>query len=144
MPSSESLRKSEYYAHPRNQFWKIIFSIFDSVLETSYITKTSFLKEKRIAVWDVIKRCDRQGSSDSRITEVYVNDLTSLLVAYPKIKHLCFNGQKAFNIFQKDVKLDTSPQLTLRVLPSSSPANARMSIETKIREWVIIETLLLG
>ena len=143
MPSTESLRKNEYYANPRNQLWRVIFSIFDSVLETSYVAKTSFLKEKRIALWDVIKRCNREGSSDSKITEVCVNDLTSLLLTYPKVKHLCFNGQKAFNTFQKEVILNTPSQITLTMLPSSSPANARISVEAKIRKWSIIKTLLL-
>jgi len=143
IPSTESLRKSEYYANPRNQFWRVIFSIFDAVLETSYMAKTSFLKGKRIALWDVIRSCDREGSSDSKITKVCVNDFTYLLATYPNVKHLCFNGQKAFNTFQKEVILNTPSQITLTVLPSSSPANARMSVEAKIRKWAIIKTFLL-
>jgi len=142
MPSTESLRKSEYYANPRNQFWRVIFSIFDSVLETSYMAKTSFLKGKRIALWDVIRSCIRERSSDSKITQVSINDFNSILETYPKIKHLCFNGQKAFTIFQKRVKLNASSQITLTALPSSSPANARMSVEAKIRDWAIIKTFL--
>jgi hypoxanthine-DNA glycosylase len=142
MPSTESLRKREYYANPRNQFWKIIYSIFGSVAETSYLAKISFIKEKQIALWDVIKHCDREGSADSKITRVSANDFTSLLMAYPKLKSLCFNGQKAFDTFRKEVKLDASYQVTLRTLPSSSPANASMSIDTKIKRWAIIKTLL--
>ena len=142
MPSTESLRKREYYANPRNQFWKIIYSIFDSELETSYLARVSFIKEKRIALWDVIKRCHREGSSDSKITMVYVNDFISLLATYPKVKYICFNGQKAFNIFRKEVKLNASFQVTQAMLPSSSPANARMAIDTKIRKWALIPNLL--
>jgi hypoxanthine-DNA glycosylase len=144
MPSIESLRKSEYYANSRNQFWRVIFSIFDAVPETSYMAKTSFLKGKRIALWDVIRSCDREGSSDSKITQVSINDFNPILETYPKIMHLCFNGQKAFTIFQKGVKLNASSQITLTALPSSSPANARMSIEAKIREWAIIKTFLFN
>ena len=143
IPSTESLRKSEYYANPKNQFWRVIFSIFDSVLETSYMAKTSFLLGKRIALWDVIRSCDREGSSDSKITKISINNFNSILETYPKIKHLCFNGQKAFTIFQKRVKLNASSQITLTALPSSSPANARMSVEAKIRKWAIIKTFLL-
>lgn len=143
MPSIESLRKNEYYAHPRNQFWRIIFSIFDSEFEVSYRVRTSLLKDKQIAIWDVIKRCEREGSSDSKISNVHTNDLATLLSTYPNIKNLCFNGQKAFNIFKKEVKLNAPTQITVRVLPSTSPANARMSLEAKIREWAIIKGLLL-
>jgi TDG/mug DNA glycosylase family protein len=139
---AESLRKKEYYANQRNQFWKIIYSIFDAVSETSYLAKISFITEKQIALWDVIKQCDREGSADSKITRVYVNDIASLLMAYPKLQYICFNGQKAFNTFQKEVKLNHSSSVTLKMLPSSSPANAHMSIAAKIGEWLIIKTLL--
>jgi len=138
IPSVESLRKSEYYANPRNQFWKIIFSIFDSALETSYAAKVSFIKGKRIALWDVIQRCDREGSSDSKITGVIINDFTSLFATYPRVKYLCFNGQKAFNIFKKEVELNASPQIKPILLPSSSSANTSMFTEKK-REWAKIK-----
>lgn len=143
MPSIESLRKKEYYANPRNQFWKIIYSIFDSVLAIAYAERVSSMQEKRIALWDVIKRCDREGSSDSKITMVCVNDFISLLATYPEVKYICFNGQKAFDTFRKEVKLNTSSKVILRMLPSSSPANARMSIDTKIRKWALIPDLPL-
>jgi len=142
MPGAESLRKREYYANPRNQFWKIIYSIFDSVLETPYLERVSFIKEKRIALWDVIQCCDREGSLDSKISGVYTNDFASLLTRYPNVKFLCFNGQIAFKTFRKEVKLNTSSQVILETLPSSSPANARMSVDTKIRKWALILDLL--
>jgi len=142
MPGAESLRKREYYAHPRNQFWKIIYSIFDSVLETPYLERVSFLKEKRIALWDVIQCCDREGSSDSKITRVCTNDFASLLTTYPNVKFLCFNGQIALKTFRKEVKLNTSSQVIFETLPSTSPANARMPVDTKIRKWARIPYLL--
>jgi hypoxanthine-DNA glycosylase len=142
MPSVESLSKREYYANPRNQFWKIIYSIFDSALETPYLARVSFIKEKRIALWDVIQCCDREGSLDSKITMVCVNDFISLLADYPRVKYLCFNGQNALKTFQKEVKLNTSSQVILKPLPSSSPANARMPVDTKIRKWALIPDLL--
>lgn len=144
MPGTESLRKNEYYANSRNQFWKVIYSIFDTEFETSYIARISFLKDRQIALWDVIKSCEREGSSDSKISNIHTNDLAALLTNYPKVRNLCFNGQKAFNVFKKEVELNTSFEVTMRVLPSTSPANARMSFEAKIREWAIIKTLLLG
>lgn len=143
MPGNESLRKGEYYAHPKNQFWKILFSIFDMEQKALYSAKVSFLKEKRIALWDVIKQCDREGSADSKITNVCINELPSLLATYPQIKHLFFNGQKAFDIFNKEVKPGISSEITLKRLPSTSPANATISVEAKIKEWGIIKTLLL-
>jgi TDG/mug DNA glycosylase family protein len=144
MPGAESLRKREYYANPRNQFWKIIYSIFNSVLETPYLKRVAFIKGRRIALWDVIQCCDREGSSDSKITRVCANDFASLLTTYPRVKYLFFNGQTAFKTFQKEVKFNTSTRVIFEILPSSSPANARMSVDTKIRKWACIPHLLNG
>lgn len=143
MPSVESVRKGEYYANQRNQFWKILFSVFGSELAPSYPAKVSFLKGRRIALWDVIKQCDREGSSDSKITNMRINDFTSMLVTYPKIKCLCFNGQKAYKIFQQQIGLETHQNLTTKMLPSTNPANAGIPIEVKTVEWTLIKTLLL-
>jgi hypoxanthine-DNA glycosylase len=139
MPSEMSLSKGEYYSNPANQFWKILFSIFDTGLEQSYPAKMSFLKDGEIALWDVIRRCEREGSSDSKITKVQVNDFNALLQIYPEIQNLFFNGKEAFNIFQREVRLDEKVNRTL--LPSSSPANARISLEKKINKWGKIRTL---
>ena len=67
MPGEESLRKQEYYGHPRNQFWRIIYALFDVPLEDNYEKKLMFLKSKGIALWDVIESCWREGSLDSNI-----------------------------------------------------------------------------
>lgn len=59
MPGSESLRKQEYYAYERNQFWKIVFSLFGEEYTESYEDKKIFLLKNHIAVWDVLQSCDR-------------------------------------------------------------------------------------
>lgn len=144
MPGEESLRKQEYYGNPRNQFWPIIYSVFNTDLESSYKAKIYFIKEKGIALWDVIKCCERKGSADSQIYDVCLNDFNLLLAEYPGIKGIFFGGQKAYRIFQKRVRLDLYTNLTLKELPSTSPANARMSMEAKIKEWVMLKTFLLS
>ena len=67
MPGGKSLEKQQYYANPRNQFWKIIDNLFDETLPTDYEKKINFLKDKRIALWDVLKACSREGSLDANI-----------------------------------------------------------------------------
>src|ERR1035437_10651164 len=106
MPGEESLRKQEYYGNPSNQFWPIIYSIFDTELEHSYKKRVSLIKETGIGLWDVIKCCERKGSADSKISDVYVNDFNLLLAKYPGIKGIFFGGQKAYNLFQKQVGLE--------------------------------------
>lgn len=143
MPGEESLRRLEYYGHPRNQFWPIFYSIYNAGSPASYQAKISFIREKGIAIWDVIKRCNRAGSSDAKISDVCLNDFNLLLAEYPGIKSVFFNGQKAYEIFQRQVKFENYG-LTLKALPSTSPANATLSLEMKIREWAIIRTILPG
>lgn len=142
MPGEESLRKQEYYGNPRNQFWPIIYSIFDTNFGSSYEARIAFIKEKGIALWDVIKCCKREGSADSRIFDMSLNDINHLLAEYPGIKGIFFGGNEAYRIFHKHVGLELQRSLTLKVLPSTSPANARMSMEAKIKEWVKLKDFL--
>ena len=75
MPSVESLRKQEYYGNKRNHFWKIIFQLFDSHEQLEYEAKIAFLKEKNIALWDVLYSCHREGSLDSNIKDEEPNKI---------------------------------------------------------------------
>ena len=68
-PSALSLEKEEYYANPRNQFFAIIESLISIKKDSPYQERISDLKERHIALWDVIQSCTRQGSSDTRIAQ---------------------------------------------------------------------------
>ena len=142
MPGVESLRLQQYYGHPRNQFWKIIYELFDTQVSQDYEERVSFLKSKKIAVWDVIDNCYREGSLDSNIREEKVNDFSALFKAYPGIKTVMFNGGKAYETYKKWIGLGTIPNLTFHKLTSSSPANTK-KYDEKLREWSLIGNLLL-
>lgn len=137
MPGQESLRKQQYYAHPRNQFWKIIFTLFEEPIEESYSKRIAFLRDRGIALWDVINVCFREGSLDSSIKEEKVNDFKAFFSQYPNIKYVYFNGVKAYETFRKKIGFDF-PGLTFKKLPSTSPANA-VKFEIKLREWAEIK-----
>lgn len=141
MPGVESLRLQQYYANPRNQFWKLIYSIFDSEPHQAYEKRVSFIKEKRIALWDVIETCYRDGSLDSAIKGERVNDFKGLFAACPNIKGVLFNGGKAYETFKKWIGFEMFPNLRFLKLTSSSPANTR-KFEEKLREWMHIKDLL--
>ena len=141
MPGSESLRRQQYYANPRNQFWRIIYSIFDSEQGLSYDEKVAFLKRNRIALWDVLETCEREGSLDSAIIQEVANDLDSLIKQFPGINHIFFNGKKAGKLFDKLRKNGTLVTMPCKVLPSTSPAYT-ISIESKISEWKVIKDRL--
>jgi TDG/mug DNA glycosylase family protein len=139
MPSQESLRKNEYYANPRNQFWRIIYSMFDLPLDDKYENRLGLLNSKCIALWDVIKECYREGSLDSNIKGEATNDFTWLFREYPNIKYVFFNGSKAFDSFKKNPGFKF-PGTAFEKLESTSPANTK-KFEDKLVNWMKIKHL---
>lgn len=147
MPSKESLRKKEYYADSRNKFWEIIYSIFDrGPPSSSYNEKIEFIKSKRIALWDVIRSCNREGSSDSNIWNARPNNFTDLLKEYPNLRYAIFNGLTAYGYFK--LYVDSPPYefykfkfKKLDVLPSTS-SSYPMPLEKKIKSWGKIKELI--
>lgn len=137
MPGGESLRKKEYYGHPRNHFWNLMYSLYGEEPDTEYNKKLEFLKGKGIALWDVIETCRREGSLDANITCEKVNDFHWLFNSYPDIKHVFFNGSKAYNTFRKGVGFDKD-RFTYRRLGSTSPANV-VKFERRLEEWNVIK-----
>ena len=133
MPSVKSMEKQEYYGNPRNQFWKIIFSLFKEEYMEDYGERIKFLRRKHIALWDVLKSCDRQGSSDSRIKNPVSNDFQWLFSQYPKIKSIYFNGKTAEKLYKRLVGT-WGENITLQSLPSTSPANT-ISLSKKLQQW---------
>ncbi len=143
MPSKISLEKQQYYANPRNQFWKLIYSIFDEELDQQYEKKIDFLRSKRIAIWDVIKECPREGSLDSTIKDEQPNDFNDLLKQYPNIRLIVFNGGLAEKSFWSKVHLGDGVDDRVKFIrvPSSSPANA-IKFEKKKVEWKAIKSYI--
>ncbi len=93
MPGEESLRKREYYAHPRNAFWRILGSLLGFEPAADYEEKTRILLENNIALWDVMNSCERKGSLDSsiKIESIIENDFAPLFSQCPGIKNVYFN-----------------------------------------------------
>lgn len=142
MPGTESLLKNQYYANSRNHFWRVIYALFDAEPDSSYDDRAAFLLSKKIALWDVIDNCTRKGSLDSNIRDEYPNDFTALFRKYPGIKHIFFNGTKAFDSFKKHVGFNESGGFTYTKLPSTSPAHA-VKFEDKLNEWSVIKKSVL-
>ncbi|BCN93472.1 DNA-deoxyinosine glycosylase [Thiomicrorhabdus immobilis] len=136
MPSVESLNQAFYYAHPRNAFWPIMHSLTQRPINTQQ-EKERLIKQAGLVLWDVLQSCQRQGSLDSDIKEPQANDFESLLSENPTIKTICFNGKKAEQLFKRHVlKRQRIPQeITYIVLPSTSPANATITVEDKWLFW---------
>ena len=138
MPGIESLRARQYYAHPRNAFWRIMGDLVGASPELPYAARTQRLKKTGIALWDVLAACARVGSLDAAIDErsIIANDLVSFLARRPGIRHVFFNGATAERCFRVHVQpaLETGALKLLR-LPSTSPAHAARSYADKLRAW---------
>jgi hypoxanthine-DNA glycosylase len=114
MPGQESLQKQQYYANPRNQFWPVIYAIFKANLQITYAERVASMFERRMALWDVVQTCQREGSADSKIAKEVPNDLESFLNDHPNIQCIFFNGQKAYQIFMQKFKPESFGELTLQ------------------------------
>ncbi len=135
MPSAASLAVGEYYAHSRNIFWRLMTDIFNSGQYTiNFSVKTQRLLCRHIGLWDALKSCERQTSSDNDIYSEQPNDFRAFLASHPNIKTLLFNGQKAFLFFKK-YHHDLLADINCVVLPSTSPANARLTYQQKLAIW---------
>ncbi|RAR47617.1 DNA-deoxyinosine glycosylase [Flavobacterium lacus] len=133
MPGTASLRLDQYYGHPRNTFWKLLFIIFNEPYSIDYEIRKKLVVKHNIALWDVLKNCEREGSLDSAIEKEIPNDFTCFLTSHPKIEKIVFNGKKAALYFKKYVPI--SNQYKLMTLPSTSPANAGVSFDEKLLMW---------
>ncbi|MFT6029652.1 MAG: TDG/mug DNA glycosylase family protein [Oleiphilaceae bacterium] len=142
MPSVQSLKTQQYYGHPRNVFWWIMSELCCFDLSRSYSEKVGFVLKNKIAVWDVIASCHRPGSLDSNIDQgsITPNRLSELFEKYPSLKLIAFNGQAAEKLFSKFID-EQAWQGSKVVLPSTSPANAAMTKETKLFHWARIKTI---
>lgn len=133
IPGSASLIKRQYYGHERNGFWKVIYSLFEEDYEDDYGKRKMFLLSHDIALWDVIKSCEREGSLDSNIRNPEVNDFKEFFKEHPNIKKVFFNGQKAFALFKKTEGFQFEG-ISFTRLKSTSPANA-VRLSEKLEDW---------
>lgn len=147
MPGEASLQKQQYYAYRHNAFWPILAELFGFQAELSYAERLTKLTEQGLALWDVIASCQRTGSLDSAIVtaSIVVNDFMSLYKLQPDITHVVFNGQKAQLEYRRHVltaQNENLPRLQYHLLPSTSPANARLRFADKLSAWSLLHQLL--
>ena len=141
MPGQESLNKQQYYGHARNQFWKILFELFEVPMEENYESKVALLHKNKIALWDVIYYCEREGSLDTNIRNEKINDLNTFIKNHPKIKAVFFNGDRAYKDFKKYIGFGEFQGIEFIKLLSTSPANSK-PFAVKLENWKIIRSYL--
>ena len=140
MPSRISLELQQYYGHPRNTFWKILFSIFSRTFSSNYCDRKLLAIENNIAIWDVCYSAVRIGSLDSAIKDEKPNKIDELVSENPSISTIVFNGKKAAKLYKKYFpKFD---YINYTTLLSTSPANAKYSFEEKLKYWSQIRQII--
>ena len=133
-PSVKSREANFYYSHPRNRFFKLLYLLYNEEYSTSIEERKSFLNKHRIALYDVIYECDIEGSDDSSIRNVTPIDIEKILSEHPSIKKIAINGGKAKELFNKYL-LSKVRGVEIVYLPSTSPANAKMSLDYLIDKY---------
>lgn len=123
LPGQASLREGRYYAHPQNQFWRLMSGVIDQdLVALSYKARLARLLEAGVGLWDVVASARRAGSLDSAIRDAEIRHLATMIRAYPGVRAVAFNGGTAARIGRKAL----GPALSVAVLelPSSSAAHA--------------------
>lgn len=133
-PSVKSRELNFYYGHPQNRFWKLMSKIYNEEIGDEIYLKKQFLLKNNIALWDTLKSCEIKGSSDASITNVEINNIEEL-IKKSNISKIIFNGKTAYNLFVKNADMTKYSNLEIRILPSTSPANAAYSLDKLFDIW---------
>lgn len=135
MPSPKSRELGFYYSHPRNRFWPVLAKIFGEDVPETPEKKADFCLLHKIALWDVLRECDIEGASDSSIKNAVPNNL-SVILNSADIKAVFTTGATAARLYKKYLEQETG--IAAISLPSTSPANAKMSLEELVGNYKII------
>ena len=131
MPSVKSLADSQYYAHPRNAFWPMMFEVFGMEPTSDYEAKKELIRQNGLALWDVAGVCEREGSLDSNMRDIRFNDFASLYENCPDIRTVLCNGGTAHSLFMKSGFAGSRRVIRM---PSTSPAYT-MTYAKKLAAW---------
>lgn len=130
LPGDRSLAEGRYYAHPRNQFWRLLGAVLGEDLPgLDYQARLARLAARRVGLWDLYREAVRQGSLDTAIRDGRPNDLGALCARLPALRLVAFNGLKAGT----GARL-LPAGLGHAILPSSSPAHT-LAYDAKLRAW---------
>jgi hypoxanthine-DNA glycosylase len=131
-PGAASLAAQQYYAHPRNQLWRLLSALCgDDLVTLPYAERLPRLLAQGIGLWDVLGACERTGSLDSAIRKAEANDFSLLRARCPALTMIGFNGQASGKFAPGFI----AAGFKTLVLPSSSPAHATLTFEQKLLVW---------
>ncbi|MFV0516919.1 MAG: DNA-deoxyinosine glycosylase [Aminipila sp.] len=132
LPSVKSRETGFFYGHPQNRFWKLIAKLYRYEVPETIEEKKKMLMNEGIALWDVIETCEIKGSDDNSIRNIVIADFNSILEKC-NIEKIIANGKTTAKLYNRYAKCNTGREII--ELPSTSPANARYSLEALIEKW---------
>lgn len=142
LPGQMSLRMQQYYAQPRNAFWKLMGELLGAGPDLPYPERLQRLLDAGVALWDVCEAATRPGSLDASINDatVVANNFDHFFGANPSVRSVYFNGAKAEALYRRLVlpSLHVGGDLSYLTLPSTSPAHAAMSFKDKLAKWSVV------
>ena len=117
MPSVKSLADQQYYAHPRNAFWPILFDVFGEERTDDYEKKKALICRHGLALWDAAACCEREGSLDSNMRDIIYSDFDSLYEKCPRIHTVLCNGGTAHSaVFSLHTPRKMSHQMLMETI----------------------------
>jgi len=140
LPGAVSLARSQYYAHPQNQFWRLIGAVIGRDLAAlDYPARLAALLEARVGLWDTVASATRKGSLDADIRLHAASDLAALVATLPDLRAIAFNGGTSARIGRRE--LAGLSGIDLVDLPSSSPAYT-LAFAAKLETWLGLRAYL--
>jgi len=140
LPGEVSLSRGEYYAHPQNQFWRLMQAVIGRPLAPlAYEDRRQTLREAGVGVWDVLRSAMRAGSLDTAIRDHEPNALPAFVESLPALQAVGFNGSTSAKLGMP--LLAGREGLSLVALPSSSPAYT-LAFERKLERWMALAAFL--
>ena len=135
-PSVKSREAMFFYGHPQNRFWKVVAAVFGQPVPQTVEEKKLLILDNGLALWDSIASCEITGSSDASIRNARANDI-SIILNSCSIERIYCNGRKSHELYQKYIEPETGREAVC--LPSTSPANAKWTLEKLTEAWSVIE-----
>ncbi|MCH5184949.1 MAG: DNA-deoxyinosine glycosylase [Oscillospiraceae bacterium] len=139
MPSPKSREHGFYYAHPQNRFWKVMSAVTGCAELDTAAEKREFLRAFHIALWDVLQSCDIENASDTSIKNPVPNDIEKIF-SRANILQVFTTGKKAYTLYNR--LCPSAAEHPAVPLPSTSPANCRLSLDDLIAQYGIIKKFL--
>jgi TDG/mug DNA glycosylase family protein len=141
LPGAVSLARRQYYAHPQNQFWRLMSAVIErDLVPLAYEARLASLLDAHVGLWDTVAAATREGSLDADIRLHAASDLANLVATLPQLRAIAFNGATSARIGRAQLAMNDA--IDLVDLPSSSPAYASVTFDKKLESWFRLRAYL--